>query len=261
MKSYTKAELEIIGKERPDLIELPKTPLDVIIVEFLKNYDVFVSPVTSKTTKRGEAAIAGSITGAFGADVGGNAFIVSGQSKQTQVQEWTQWKQWALDHKDFPAYKEEALNKIKKHNEKLALQLQKKEVQDEIENLLKRDKKRIKGNAYLGALFIALIFSPFAVQYFQRNFSINGQAEKIKITCLNCVTPQYPREALIAGIEGKPAVKIFISKDGTVSKAIIETSSGYKVLDDAGLDAARKSTFYPIPKESSIRLEYDLRIK
>ena len=71
-------------------------------------------------------------------DVGGDAFIVSGQSKQTQVQEWTQWKQWALDHKDFPAYKEEALNKIKKHNEKLALQLQKKEVQDEIENLLKK---------------------------------------------------------------------------------------------------------------------------
>ena len=60
---------------------------------------------------------------------------------------------------------------------------------------------------------------------------------------------------------GKTSSKIFISKDGTVSKAIIETSSGSKLLDDAGLAAARKSTFYPIPKESSIRIEYDLRIK
>ena len=92
IKKYTKAEWEIIGDEKPYLIELPETPLDVIIVEFLKNYDVFVSPVTSRTNKRGDTAIAAAITGAFGADVGGDAFIVSGQNKQTQVQEWTQWK-------------------------------------------------------------------------------------------------------------------------------------------------------------------------
>ena len=58
MNSYTNAQLEIIREARPDLIELPKTPLDSIIVEFLKKYDVFVSPVTSKTKKRGEAAVA-----------------------------------------------------------------------------------------------------------------------------------------------------------------------------------------------------------
>ena len=87
------------------------------------------------------------------------------------------------------------------------------------------------------------------------------EKNNFKITCLNCVKPKYPPQALSEGIEGTPAVKVFINKDGTVSKAIIETSSGYKVLDDAALDAVKKSTFYPIPKESSIRFEYNMTIK
>ena len=119
----------------------------------------------------------------MGADVGGDAFIVSAQSKQTQVQEWTQWKQWALDHKNFPAFKEAALLKIKKHNEKVAMQLQTKEVQDEIKTILRKDKERSKSNAIKGTLLVLLIFSPFAVQYIQRNFLTNwrvilDQAEK-----------------------------------------------------------------------------------
>ena len=28
-----------------------------------------------------------------------------GQQQNTAVQEWTQWKQWALDHKDFEAFR------------------------------------------------------------------------------------------------------------------------------------------------------------
>ena len=261
MRSYTKAELEIIGKERPDLIELPKTPLDSIIVEFLKNYDVFVSPVTSKTNKRGEAAIAGAITGAFGPDVGGDAFIVSGQNKQTQVQEWTQWKQWALDHKDFPAYKEKALEKIRKHNENVALQLAKKEVQDEIENLLKKDKDLSKGNAVLGALIVGVILTPIVIQYIQRNFSTIRPEEKIEITCLNCVKPTYPYEALRVGKEGKVKTQIWVREDGSVDQAEIISSSGSDLLDNAALEAAKKSTFLPISRPSSITIDYVLSIK
>jgi len=42
----------------------------------------------------------------MGADVGGDAFMISAQKKQTAVIEWTIWKQWSLDHKDFIALKE-----------------------------------------------------------------------------------------------------------------------------------------------------------
>ena len=126
--------------------------------------------MTSRTNKRGDAAIAAAITGAFGADVGGDAFIVSGQNKQTQVQEWTQWKQWALDHKDFPAYKEVAIEKIRKHNENVALQLEKEEVQKEIDNLLKFSQERGKESAFLGGLIVLALLIPTGIQYAQRNY-------------------------------------------------------------------------------------------
>ena len=114
MKSYTKAELEFIGSQKPEFRYKTPPTLDSVIVEFLKNYEVFVKPVTSGTKKIGDAAVAGAITGAFGADVGGDAFLVSGQNKQTQIQEWTQWKQWALDHKDFPAFKDERIGMVER---------------------------------------------------------------------------------------------------------------------------------------------------
>ena len=106
---------------KPDLVIkiVEKPSLDSIIVEFLKKYEVFVKPFTSQTKKTGEAAVAGAITGLAGADVGADAFQISGQNKQTQVQEWTQWRQWALDHKDFEAFKEEQLFKIEEENKKL----------------------------------------------------------------------------------------------------------------------------------------------
>ena len=54
--AYTESQLKIIPKKWPDLIELPKPSLDAVIVEFLKKYEVYASPVTTKTQKKGEAA-------------------------------------------------------------------------------------------------------------------------------------------------------------------------------------------------------------
>ena len=193
MKKFKKYELDIIGKQRPDLVELPNTPLDYIIVGFLKNYDVFVSPVTSKTKKVGEAAISGAITGALGADVGGDAFQISGQNKQTQVQEWTQWKQWALDHKDFEAFRNEMNSKIDEENKKITDYLESgefKELADEIlaqnkkmeEDSQKKDEKFVQ---LLGVGFIAafgLLFGLIAWENREEfNNSFNSKAIEGKI--------------------------------------------------------------------------------
>ena len=48
----------------------------------------------------------------YRADVGGDAFMISGQKKQTAVIEWTIWKQWSLNHKDFDALKAEKIDKM-----------------------------------------------------------------------------------------------------------------------------------------------------
>jgi len=90
--------------------------------------------------------------------------------------------------------------------------------------------------------------------------SIKGKG-KLKITCLLCVSPKYPKKALKKGLEGKPIVKVLILKNGRVEKAEIIISSGIDSIDNAALVAARKSEFYPIEYKTFFNIEYDLKLK
>tara|TARA_B100001057_G_C22864451_1_gene955878 strand:- start:3233 stop:3958 length:726 start_codon:yes stop_codon:yes gene_type:complete len=89
--------------------------------------------------------------------------------------------------------------------------------------------------------------------------SIKGQGE-IKITCLNCFEPKYPKLAIKRGYEGIMKLKIWIRKNGTVSKVKVVKSSGYNILDLSGIKAANNSTFYPIQKETTLNIEYNLKL-
>ena len=90
--------------------------------------------------------------------------------------------------------------------------------------------------------------------------SVQGKG-KLKITCLNCISPKYPSKALKRGLEGKPKVKVWILKSGYVEKAEIIISSGVTSIDNAALEAAKKSRFYPLPFRSFINIEYELKLK
>ena len=83
----------------------------------------------------------------------------------------------------------------------------------------------------------------------------------IKITCLRCIRPVYPPIALRRGAEGTPKVKVWINKEGKVFKAELISISGNESIDRAAKKAAINSTFYPIPDETSINIEYDLKIR
>ena len=83
----------------------------------------------------------------------------------------------------------------------------------------------------------------------------------IKITCLKCVRPIYPSIALRRGAEGTPIVKVWINKKGKVFKAELISLSGHESIDKAAKKAAINSTFYPLEEETSINIEYDLKIK
>ena len=89
--------------------------------------------------------------------------------------------------------------------------------------------------------------------------SVKGKG-KLKITCLNCISPKYPRKALKKGLEGKPTVKVWILRSGHVEKAEIIISSGVTSIDNSALEAAKKSKFYPLPFNSFINIEYDLKL-
>ena len=131
---YTRNQIKVIRDNKPELGLVQVPSLDEVIVEFLQRFEVYVQPITSNTINRGEAAVAGAITGMMGADVGGDAFMISGQKKQTAVIEWTIWKQWSLNHKDFDALKAEKIDKPKANNLEI---LNKPEIEKEIEVLFK----------------------------------------------------------------------------------------------------------------------------
>ena len=89
--------------------------------------------------------------------------------------------------------------------------------------------------------------------------SIKGKGEE-KITCLSCLKPKYPKIALKRGYEGILKLKILISKDGEVSDIKLIKSSGYTILDSSGINAAKKSSFYPLTKERTLNIEYNLKL-
>ena len=90
--------------------------------------------------------------------------------------------------------------------------------------------------------------------------SIKGKG-KLKITCLRCISPNYPERALRKGLEGKPLIKVWILTNGSVEKASILRSSGISSIDNAALKAALESVFYPIKYNVTFKIEYDLKLK
>ena len=89
--------------------------------------------------------------------------------------------------------------------------------------------------------------------------SLKGLGE-IKITCLNCFEPKYPKLAIKRGYEGIMRLKIWIRRNGTVSKVEVLKSTGYNILDLSGIEAANKSIFFPIKEETTLNIEYNLQL-
>ena len=166
---YSEEQIKFIQENYPDFGFKVVPSLDSVVVEFLKKYEVYVTPTTSSSKNTGGNALAGAITGMAGADVGGDAFLISGQDKQTKVQEWIQWKQWALNHKDFEDFRVIKIENPKSHNLKVLEKLKKPEIQKELEPLMEEfeelehfEGKKLNRMGPAKYLFLSVIFVPVA---------------------------------------------------------------------------------------------------
>jgi TonB family protein len=61
--------------------------------------------------------------------------------------------------------------------------------------------------------------------------------------------PEYPAEAMRAGLTGITKIQFVLKDDGVVSDAVISNSSGVDLLDTAALSAVRKWLFYRFGEE------------
>ena len=89
--------------------------------------------------------------------------------------------------------------------------------------------------------------------------SIQGKGYQ-KVTCLRCVEPKYPKLAIKRGYEGILRLEILILKSGIVKEVFIKKSTGYDILDKAGVSAAFESKFYPLTKKTNLKIEYTLKL-
>ena len=89
--------------------------------------------------------------------------------------------------------------------------------------------------------------------------SIQGKGYQ-KVTCLRCVEPKYPKLAIKRGYEGILTLEILILKSGIVKEVFIKKSTGYDILDKAGVSAAFESKFYPLTKKTNLNIEYTLKL-
>ncbi len=63
----------------------------------------------------------------------------------------------------------------------------------------------------------------------------------------------YPRFSRKQNHEGTSLIKIDIAKDGSIMQVTLLSSSGYKTLDKAALEAIRQSSPFPAPSEYGLR--------
>ena len=138
-KKWTESQLNKIYTYHPELRLVPLMKIDDVVVEFLKIHEVEARP--PKDTSKRDGAIAGAITGIAGADVGGDTFLIQGQNKQTQLQEWTSWKQWSLSHKDFAEFKNKLNADAISKNAEIEKKLYAPEFVEKWETKLKKDEE------------------------------------------------------------------------------------------------------------------------
>ena len=143
-----------------------------------------------------------------------------------------------IDDKKIEDYKKETVNK--KVEESSFKKSTSQQSQLENENKIRGIEKGIKSNTTEAG-------------------SIKGKGYQ-KVTCLNCVEPTYPKLAIKRGYEGVLKLEILILKSGIVKEVIIRESTGFEILDKAGVNAAFKSKFYPLTKKTNLNIEYTLKL-
>jgi len=152
--NFSRSELELIFKKRPDLKTLDIS-IDWIIVDFLKLHNVDIVPATSNIQP---SKLTNAVMGLAGGPAATfmNASL-TGQQKSVAIQEWTSWKQWALGHPDWLKYKDERTKEIENQNEQIAQLVADPDVIKEMNLIIsasKEEKQNQKKQAYTALLII-----------------------------------------------------------------------------------------------------------
>tara|TARA_B100000963_G_C22433123_1_gene583067 strand:- start:56 stop:715 length:660 start_codon:yes stop_codon:yes gene_type:complete len=141
--SFDQNQIAVIQEKRSDLRFLP-TNTDVFVMEFLRIYDIYSEPTDVGTwngwdtvsaldavlnISRGGSSVASSIF------YSGRSMQVSQSSKQ-KAEDWTTWKRWALDHKEFEKFKTSRIKEIENYNTSILEKINSPELEVELKKIV-----------------------------------------------------------------------------------------------------------------------------
>lgn len=148
-----------VEKHFPELVIQALPPIDDLVILFLAEHDVHVTPPGGRDVA-GDA-FRGAITGAMGAEVGGLMHIEKNQRATALQQEWTSWKQWVLSHADWKSFKQTKTQDIEQHNANAYEYIKSPEVSTAIElfakEMLAKKTAEAKSDAVLLLKFVGII--------------------------------------------------------------------------------------------------------
>ena len=140
--NFTDDQIIAIQSEREDLRFLPSN-IDFIITEFLRIYDVDVEP--RKVGAWNGWDTFASVSNLISNNPVGNistTMISTNRSNQinSEAQDWSTWKKWALDHKEFEKFKIKRMAEIEAFNKSIFEKINSDDLKDELEEIIIRYK-------------------------------------------------------------------------------------------------------------------------
>ena len=156
-------------------------------------------------------------------------------------------------------YKNKSLNEVKRNvNEEEIIETKDANnllMHENTENIIKLSKKKVEKKKITNPENSELNKNIGNKGNINKNKIEKGSLKGIgleKISCISSCRPKYPKEALRRGFQGLLILKLFIDRSGDVINVKVIKSTGYKILDKAGIESAKNSKYLPLQKERSI---------
>ncbi len=137
---YTQKQIKLIQEKRPDLRFQRIPTLDDLIVDFLKKFDVIVSPKINELNENK------------------NLYY-----KKSEISEWEQWKRWALDNLDFEEFRVRKIRENQIYNKNILEKIYSHEVKEEFKYIFEGSNNFAFNKLILYSFILVIIFFPLTI--------------------------------------------------------------------------------------------------
>ena len=151
---YTQKQIKLIQEKRPDLRFQRIPTLDDIVVDFLKKFDIIVSPTLNKLNND----LSDFNYNLLNFDENKNLYL-----KKNEISEWDQWKRWALEHHDFEEFRFRKIKENQIYNKNILEKINSNEVKEEFKYIFEKSNNYAFNKLILYGFILVIIFFPLTI--------------------------------------------------------------------------------------------------